>query len=147
MARRDSTVDRLRHKRPRLAAWCIGASAMLLGLALCASAEAASPCAATGREAYAPWVFFGFACDGHCRDHKAGFAWAELNGIGNAAGCAGRDARFAEGCRVYAEAVVTAEQAGFEWARENEVTAACDCGGAGDAFRAGCEAYLQAISD
>jgi hypothetical protein len=109
-----------------------------------AHVRAEMACADGAREAYAPWVFFGYACDGHCRTHKAGFAWAERNGIADPAACTGRDHGFTQGCRAYAEYLVTAEQAGFEWARENELANACDCSGAGDAFRAGCEAYLQA---
>jgi hypothetical protein len=125
----------------------VSAGLLLLLMSAAASARDAPACANDVRETYAPWVFFGYACDGRCRAHKAGFAWAERNGIGNPAACAGRDDGFTEGCRAYAEYAVTAEQAGFEWARENEVADACDCGGAGNAFRAGCEAYLQAVSE
>jgi len=108
-----------------------------------ANSQAERACAFDGRESYMPWVFLGYACAGHCREHKAGFAWAERNGIGNPAACAGREGGFAEGCRAYAEYAVTAEQAGFEWAVENDLANGCDCGGAGAAFRAGCEAYLR----
>jgi hypothetical protein len=106
-------------------------------------AQTEPACAGVGRKAYAPWVFLGYACDGHCREHKAGFAWAERNGIGNPAACAGPAGPFAEGCRAYAQCTVTAEQAGFEWASENELADACECDGAGQAFEAGCEAYLR----
>lgn len=119
----------------------------LLLMSASADARGEPACASDAREAYAPWAFFGYACDGRCRVHKAGFAWAERNGIGNPAACAGRVGGFNEGCRAYAEYGVTAEQAGFEWARENEVANACDCGGVGNAFRAGCEAYLQAVGE
>jgi hypothetical protein len=125
----------------------VPAGILLLLVSAAAYGRGEPACVANAREAYAPWAFFGYACDGRCRAHKAGFAWAERNGIGNPAACAGRDGGFMEGCRAYAEYAVTAEQAGFEWARENEVANACDCGGAGDAFRAGCEAYLQAVGE
>jgi hypothetical protein len=104
-------------------------------------------CAADGREDYAPWVFLGYVCDGHCREHKAGFAWAERNGIANPAACGAKAGGVAEGCRAYAQFTVTAEQAGFEWASENEVSNACECDGAGQAFEAGCEAYLRAAAE
>jgi hypothetical protein len=119
----------------------------LLLMSASADARGEHACAGDAREPYAPWAFFGYACDGRCGVHKAGFAWAERNGIGNPAACGGRDDGFTEGCRAYAESAVTAEQAGFEWARENELATACDCGGAGSAFRAGCEAYLQVVGD
>lgn len=106
-------------------------------------AQTEPACVADGREDYARWVFLGYACDGHCREHKSGFAWAERNGIGNPAACAGHAGRFAQGCRAYAQFTVTPEQAGFEWASENELTDACECSGAGQAFEAGCEAYLR----
>lgn len=106
-------------------------------------AQSEPPCAAGGREAYAPWVFFGYVCDGHCRKHKAGFAWAERNGIGNPETCTGPAGPFVEGCRTYASVTVTPEQAGFEWASENELADACECDGAGQAFEAGCEAYFR----
>jgi hypothetical protein len=119
--------------------------AWLFGVAMIgtANSRAGPSCAFDGREPYLPWVFLGYACAGHCREHKAGFAWAERNGIGNPAACAGREGGFTEGCRAYAEYTVTAEQAGFEWARENDLANACGCAGAGEAFRAGCEAYLR----
>ena len=108
-----------------------------------ANSQAEPACGFDARESDLPWVFLGYACAGHCCEHKAGFAWAERNGIGNPAACTGREGGFTEGCRAYAEYAVTAEQAGFEWAVENDLANRCDCGGAGDAFRAGCEAYLR----
>jgi len=59
-------------------------------------------------------VFSGYACDGHCRAHKAGVAWAERNGIADPTARTGRNDSFAAGCRGCAERAVTAEQAGFE---------------------------------
>jgi len=107
----------------------------------------ATSCAPARSTDYAPWVFFGYACPDHCREHKAGFAWAERQGIGNPSACATQAGGIREGCRAYAEFAVTAEMAGFEWARENEVTDACECRGAGRAFQAGCEAYLEAAGE
>jgi hypothetical protein len=117
--------------------------ALCLALGSTAASHAEHPCLSAQREPYAPWVFFGYACHGTCRDHKAGFAWAERNGIGNVVACSQLEDGFGEGCRAYAEFTVTAEQAGFEWARDNELTNRCECAGAGGAFQAGCEAYLQ----
>jgi hypothetical protein len=104
------------------------------------------PCA-TARTPYADWTFFGYACTDACREQKAGFAWAERNGIADMAACAAQAGGRAQGCLAYAGAVVTAEQAGFEWARENEVTDRCACAGAGRGFRAGCEVYLETTAD
>lgn len=130
----------LRPAALRIVVWARLFSVAMIGTT---SAQAEPACVFDGREPYMPWVFLGYACAGHCREHKAGFAWAERNGIGNPAACAGSEGDFMEGCRAYAEYAVTAEQAGFEWAGENDLANACDCGGAGDAFRAGCEAYLR----
>jgi hypothetical protein len=98
---------------------------------------------APGREPYAPRGFLGYACrDDRCSSHKAGFDWAERNGIADARACTSRnDPAFAEGCRAFAEEAVTPEQAGFEWARENELDDRCHCAGAGPGFEAGCTAY------
>lgn len=112
-----------------------------------AFAAPASSCDAPGRAPYAERAFFGYACPADCSEHKAGFAWAERRGLANAEACDLRPPARAQGCRIYTEFTVTAEQAGFEWARENEVTDPCDCGGAGEAFRAGCEAYLRVVTD
>ena len=100
------------------------------------------------REAYAPRGFGGYACrDDRCSSHKAGFDWAERNGIADARACASpHDPAFVEGCRAFAEDAVTAEQAGFEWARENEIEDTCDCAGAGPAFDAGCSAYVTGLA-
>ena len=120
---------------------------LLAGTAVSCHAEAetvaAHPCTGAGRIAQVPWAFFGYACAGACAEHKAGFAWAERNGISHAAACNGPTPAFVEGCRTYSESIVTAEQAGFEWARENEVSDTCACAGAGPRFEAGCEAYLE----
>ncbi len=104
--------------------------------------------AASSREAYAPREFGGYACrDDRCSSHKAGFDWAERNGIADARACASpRDPAFVEGCRAFAEEAVTAEQAGFEWARENEIEDTCDCAGAGPGFDAGCAAYVTGMA-
>jgi hypothetical protein len=100
------------------------------------------------RQVYAPRGFGGYACrDDRCSSHKAGFGWAERNGIADARACSSRhDSAFVEGCRAFAEEAVTAEQAGFEWARENEIEDTCDCAGAGPGFDAGCAAYVTGLA-
>jgi hypothetical protein len=121
-----------------------GASAGLPG-----DPSRASRCqAASGREPYAPRAFLGYACrDDRCSSHKAGFDWAERNGIADARACTSRnDPAFAEGCRAFADEAVTAEQAGFEWARENELEDHCHCAGAGPGFEAGCAAYVTGFA-
>lgn len=96
-----------------------------------------------------PRGFLGYACrDSRCTSHKAGFDWAERNGIADARACVTRnDVAFAEGCRAFAEDAVTAEQAGFQWASDNGLGDACLCAGGGAAFEAGCEAYVRALAD
>ena len=135
-----------------LTRWILSFVAVALVIATtCAGAESPeyparhSRCpAASGRELYAPRGFLGYAClDDRCNSHKAGFDWAERNGIADALACTSRnDPGFVEGCRAFAEEAVTAEQAGFEWARDNELDDTCLCAGAGPAFEAGCAAYV-----
>jgi hypothetical protein len=102
-----------------------------------------------GRAASAPAVFMGHACsDDRCGSHKAGFDWAERNGIVDPRACLSRnDPTFAEGCRAFVKETVTAEQAGFQWARENDLGDARYCAGAGPRFEAGCQAYVRAVAD
>ena len=117
--------------------------------ATASSFRAAAACAhESARESYAPRAFLGYAClDDRCNSHKAGFDWAERNGIADALACTSRnDPGFVEGCRVFAEEAVTPEQAGFEWARENELDDTCDCAGAGPGFEAGCAAYVRGFA-
>lgn len=112
--------------------------------------EPAAACRADpGRSAAAPRAFLGYSCrDARCGSHKAGFDWAERNGIDDARACQARnDVAFTEGCRIYASATVTAEQAGFQWARDNALTDPCLCSGAGPGFEAGCEAYVRGFAD
>lgn len=89
--------------------------------------------------------FLGHACrDDECAAHKAGFAWADRNGITDPSACdEAEDPAFADGCRVFAVAEVTAEQAGFAWARDNALDDPCRCDGAGPRFAAGCEAFVK----
>ena len=122
------------------------ALAALLGLALVQAAQATGG----GCDAGAPApgrarTFLGFACrDAGCAAHKAGFAWADREGIDDVAACGGTDeAAFEEGCRAFAGASVTAEQSGFQWAAENALGDDCDCSGAGARFAAGCEAFVR----
>lgn len=102
----------------------------------------------SARKSYAPRGFLGYACrDDRCNSHKAGFDWAERNGIADARTCTSRnDPGFVEGCRAFAEEAVTPEQAGFEWARENELDDTCQCPGAGPGFEAGCAAYVTGFA-
>lgn len=88
--------------------------------------------------------FLGRSCrDAECGAHKAGFAWADRNGVTDPQACAeAEDPGFAEGCVVFATARVTAEQAGFAWARDNGLDDRCRCGGAGPRFEAGCQAFV-----
>lgn len=137
-------MDRTRHARPCIVILSLAVST---ALAVPAAAVAAQPCMPVSRTPYTEWSFLGYACTDTCRDQKAGFAWAERNGIAQATACAALVGASMQGCRAYAEAAVTAEQAGFEWARENDVTDPCVCTGAGSAFRAGCEAYLEVTGD
>jgi hypothetical protein len=101
-----------------------------------------------GVEAYAPSAFFGYACpDVDCSGHKAGFAWAAQRGIHAVRACDEvTEGVLIEGCRAYAEEVVTVEQAGFEWARDNEIADPCRCRGAGPHFEAGCAAYASGFA-
>jgi hypothetical protein len=110
------------------------------------AADTCNPAAT--RQLYAPRGFLGYACrDDRCNSHKAGFDWAERNGIADARACTSRnDPGFVEGCRAFAEEAVTPEQAGFEWARENELTDTCHCPGAGPGFEAGCAAYVTGFA-
>ncbi len=114
------------------------------GAFACSSLHAGACPPETSRRAYAQGSFLGYACrDAECAAHKAGFAWADRQGLSDAAACVdAEEAAFVEGCRAFAELAVTAEQSGFEWARENEVADDCLCGGAGPRFAAGCEAYV-----
>ena len=100
------------------------------------------------RESSAPRGFLGYACrDDRCNSHKAGFDWAERNGIADPRACTSRnDPGFVEGCRAFAEEAVTPEQAGFEWARESGLDDTCQCAGAGPGFEAGCAAYVTGFA-
>jgi hypothetical protein len=105
----------------------------------------ASACAVADREPHAARSFLGHAChDDDCAAHKAGFGWADRQGLADAAACAAaEDEAFVEGCTAFVELVVTAEQSGFAWARENEFDDDCLCDGAGPRFAAGCEAFVR----
>lgn len=130
---------------------CLGAAAVFTAApANRAAARADSPgpeaaCGGSGaRVPYEPATFLGYACrEADCEGHKAGFAWADAQGVVDPRACdEAEDPTFAEGCRAFVEDTVTAEQSGFQWARENEVGDPCRCGGAGPRFEAGCEAYV-----
>lgn len=121
---------------------------VLVLLMLRAASAVASACPIEpGHAAQPPRSFLGYACrEPECAAHKAGFAWADRQGIADSAACADADdAAFGEGCRAFAELAVTAEQSGFEWARANALPDDCRCGGAGPRFAAGCEAFVRAF--
>jgi hypothetical protein len=140
---------RVRHRRSPL--WPTGTAsllAMAAAVVLAPGALAAGSACASGRESYAPSAFFGYACvDVDCSGHKAGFAWADRHGVHAAQDCDGAaELTRIEGCRAYAEEVVTVELAGFEWARDNEIADPCRCRGAGPRFEAGCAAYVSGVA-
>ena len=122
---------------------CVATAAPGLG-------HSATPCRADSpASAPASRGFLGYSCrDARCSSHKAGFDWAERNGIEDGRACLARnDVAFTEGCRVFADAAVTAEQAGFQWARANDLADHCLCTGAGPGFEAGCAAYIRGLAD
>ena len=134
--------------RRRRALSAVALSWLALALAPGPSVARDVGCAGESRhEAQAIHSFLGYACrDPDCGAHKAGFAWADRQGITDAAACAtAEDAAFGEGCRAFVERAVTAEQSGFEWARANALPDDCSCGGAGARFAAGCEAFVRAF--
>lgn len=88
-------------------------------------------------------TFFGYDCLHDCSRHKAGFAWAEANGIADGAACVGRERPFVEGCRAYADLGGPSRDAGYDWAAENEVGDVRACAGAGAPFAEGCLDYLR----
>jgi len=129
---------------------CALFAVVLSWLALASGPTVARDAACAGEsrhEAQTVHSFLGYACrDPDCGAHKAGFAWADRQGITDAAACASaEDAAFGEGCRAFVERAVTAEQSGFEWARANALPDDCSCGGAGPRFAAGCEAFVRAF--
>jgi hypothetical protein len=133
---------------------CLAVAAVFVAMpANRAAARADSPapeaaCGGSGaRVPYEPATFLGYACrETDCDGHKAGFAWADAQGITDARACdEAEEPAFAEGCRAFVEDAVTAEQSGFQWARENEVGDPCRCDGAGPRFEAGCEAYVLVL--
>ena len=89
-------------------------------------------------------TFLGFDCRDDCRGHKAGFAWAEMNGIADGGACTGAASTFTDGCRAYAEISGMPRDAGYDWAAENEVGDERACDGAGKSFAAGCRDYVRA---
>ena len=129
----------------RLARAAMWWAPIVIGCAGAASTLHAASC--PSQPAHVPYgerSFLGYTCrEAQCAAHKAGFAWADRQGLSDAAACVdAEDTAFVEGCRAFAVLAVTAEQSGFEWARENEIADECFCGGAGPRFAAGCEAYV-----
>ena len=54
--------------------------------------------------------FGGYPCSGDCSDDKAGYRWAEQNGITDPDSCTGNTGAFIDGCRVYARERAAASQ-------------------------------------
>ncbi len=125
-------------RNPRLPRFTLGCLVFLCAIA--ADRAAAAPAARS---------FLGHPCrDVRCGSHKAGFDWADRQGITDPRACLARnDPAFTEGCRAFVQEAVTAEQAGFHWARENELADASHCAGAGPRFEAGCQAYVHALAE
>lgn len=48
-------------------------------------------------------TFYGYPCTGDCSGHKAGYEWAETNGINDASDCSGKSESFIEGCTAWTE--------------------------------------------
>ncbi|MBB4440692.1 MULTISPECIES: hypothetical protein [Rhizobium] len=47
--------------------------------------------------------FGGNSCVDNCEGHRAGYEWAEENGIQSEDDCSGNSSSFEEGCRTYVE--------------------------------------------
>jgi hypothetical protein len=47
--------------------------------------------------------FGGNSCVDNCEGHRAGYEWAEENGIRSEDDCSGNSSSFEEGCRTYVE--------------------------------------------
>jgi len=48
-------------------------------------------------------TFGGYECTDDCSGHKAGYEWAEQNGVSNENDCDGNSGSFEEGCRAFIE--------------------------------------------
>lgn len=48
-------------------------------------------------------TFGGYECTEDCSGHKAGYEWAEENGITDESDCSGNSSSFNEGCQAYVE--------------------------------------------
>jgi len=96
---------------------------------------------------YEPRTFLGYACEGDCERHRAGFRWGESHSVKDPRQCAPLPQPEAEGCAAYVDAGQDAEGAGVRWAVENEIVRPCQCDGAGERFRAGCRGALQMPAD
>lgn len=46
-------------------------------------------------------TFLGYSCIDVCKGHKAGYLWAEQNGIADEDDCTGNSESFLEGCFAY----------------------------------------------
>ena len=117
-------------------------SVLLLLWSATVPVAAAAACPPDPTERYEPRTFLGYACEGDCERHKAGFAWAVQRTAVSAAVCRSLPPDEAEGCLVYVEVRHGVEAAGHRWALENEIVRPCACEGAGARFRVGCRAAL-----
>lgn len=109
---------------------------------LVAGPPATAACDDPGLLRYEPRTFLGYACEGDCQRHKAGFRWAEWHLVTDSRRCVILPKAESEGCVAFLEEGRQAEAAGERWAIENEIAHQCDCRGAGERFFAGCARQL-----
>lgn len=55
------------------------------------------------RPALAQQTFGGYECTEDCSGHKAGYDWAQQNGISDESDCGSNSQSFNEGCQTYLE--------------------------------------------
>ncbi|RWM29770.1 hypothetical protein [Mesorhizobium sp.] len=53
--------------------------------------------------ASAQQTFGGYDCTEDCSGHKAGYDWAQQNGVSDSSDCSGNSQSFVEGCEAYVE--------------------------------------------
>jgi hypothetical protein len=53
--------------------------------------------------AAAQQTFGGYDCTEDCSGHKAGYDWAQQNGVSDSSNCSGNSQSFVEGCEAYVE--------------------------------------------
>ena len=92
-------------RRAIVASWCRRCSSSAYAVRGLDAARRRLRVAAGTRVRTRSSSFLGYACrDAECAAHKAGFAWADRQGITDPAACVeAEDAAFIEGCRAFAE--------------------------------------------